>query len=435
MPAYKHGKMGRHFRVLFALVTAVLLLTHVRWAWTSSSDSKFEHQPETSGLLHYDHENRLSYAQEEDLATHRAASSNVLGIAKDVSTIVLGRGPSYPEDKGNRSNKLFQGQYSLTNKRRKFDVSPGENQVLTVTNPRSAELNRRVDTYGGLHDTNDKQLPWDQAVKVGNNLIALINGPVECIKPSKWTNVDDLAAYGWTQAVNRAIELQEPFRSIWSALGIPLTDVRRIEWKHNKQSADTGPEGKIYQPTGARYNNIYCKQIIIDDFNFGPDTMGRRKSPPMVGAEIVPLKQWSDVTFLQYQEYCKQQSTTIMPFEACLKDLRGVMRANVVSAKTRDIANEALQKSGKVLASWDKRVTWTIDEEAAQALLATPNGQGVAWFLAQHKAQVGRKVVTEVSMFSKPERLSGNLNLFFKIEDHPSAAEKPGHAQEELEES
>ncbi|KAI6866265.1 hypothetical protein KC343_g1388 [Hortaea werneckii] len=431
MPAYKYGKMARHFRILFALVTAILLLTHVRWAWNSSSDSKFEHQSEASDLSDYDHKNRLSYAQEEDLATHRAASSNVLEIAKNKSAIVSGRDPAYPEDKEYWPDKHFHGQYWLTNKRRKFDVSLGENRVLKSTDPRSPELNRRVDTYGGLHDTNDKQLPWDQAVKVGNNLIALINGPIECIKPSKWTNVDDLTAYGWTQAVDRAIELQEPFKSIWSALGIPLTDVRRIEWKHNKQSAHTGPEGTIYQPTGARYNNIYCKQIIIGDFNFGPDTMGGRKSPPMVGAEIVPLKQWSDVTFLQYWEYCKQHSTETSTFEACLKDLRGIIRANVVSAKTRDIANEALQKSGKVLATWDKRATWTIDEEAAQALLATPNGQGVAWFLAQHKAQLGRKVVTEVSMFSKPEGLSGNLNLFFKIEDHPSAAEKPSHAQEE----
>ncbi|KAI7283495.1 hypothetical protein KC345_g2944 [Hortaea werneckii] len=431
MLAYKYGKMARHFRVLLALVTAVLFLTHVRWAWTSSSDSKFEHQSEASDLSDYDHENQLSYAQEENLATHRAASSNVLKITKDSSTTGSSRDPSYPEDNGDRPDELFHGQYSLTNKRRKFDVSLEENRVLKGTNPRSPKLNRRVDTYGGLHNTNEKQLPWDQAVKVGNNLIALINGPIECIKPSKWTNVDDLAAYGWTQAVNRAIELQEPFKSIWSALGIPLTDVRRIEWKHNKQSTHTGPEGTIYQPTGARYNNIYCKQIIIGDFNFGPDTMGGRKSPPMVGAEVVPLKQWSDVTFLQYQGYCKQQSTKTSSFEACLKDLRGVVRANFVSAKTREIANEALQKSRKELASWDNRATWSIDEEAAQALLATPNGQGVAWFLAQHKAQLGRKIVTEVSMFSKPEGLSGNFDLFFKIEDHPSAVEEPGHAQEE----
>ncbi|RMZ05100.1 hypothetical protein D0860_06083 [Hortaea werneckii] len=393
-------------------------------------DFVFEHQSEASDLLDHEHKNRLSFAQGEYLATHRAASSNVLGTAKKSSTIVLSRDPSYPEDKEDRPSKLFQGPYSLTNKKRKFDISLGEDRVLKGTDPRSPELNRRVDTYGGLHDTNDKQLPWDQAVKVGNNLIALINGPIECIKPSKWTNVDDLASYGWTQTVNRAIELQEPFQSIWSALDIPLTDVRRIEWKHNKQSTHTGPEGTIYQPTGARYNNIYCKQIIIGDFNFGPDTMGGRKSLPMVGGEIIPLKQWSDVTFLQYQEYCKQHATETLPFEACLRGLRGILRANVVSAKTREIANVALQKSGKEVASWDKRTTWTIDEEAAQALLATPNGQGVAWFLAQHKAQLGRKIVTEVSISSKPEGLSGNFNLFFKIEDHPSAVKELGHAQE-----
>ena len=423
--------MARYLRVLFALVTAVLLLTHVRSMWTSSSNSDFKHQSEVSDLSSYDHNDRLSNARDEHLVTHWSVSSNVRGVAKDTFTIVAGRDPFYPEDKEDWADKLFHGQHSPTNERREFDVSLEENRLLQGTDPRSPELNRRVDTYGGLHDINDKQLLWDQAFKVGNNLIALINAPVECVKPSKWTNLDDLAAYGWTQAANRVIELQEPFKAIWSALNVPLTDVKRIEWKHNKQSARTGPRGTIYQPTGARYNNIYCKEIIIGDFNFGPDTMGGRKSPPMVGTEIVPLKQWSDVTFLQYQEYCKQQSTIQSPVEACLKQLRGILRANVVSAKTRQIADEALQKSGKVLADWDKRTTLTIDEEAAQALLATPNGQGVAWFLAQHKPQLGRKIVTEVSMFSKPEALSGNLNLFFKIEDHPSAAEEPGHAQEE----
>ncbi|KAI7353574.1 hypothetical protein KC354_g11458 [Hortaea werneckii] len=148
----------------------------------------------------------------------------------------------------------------------------------------------------------------------------------------------------------------------------------------------------------------------------------------MVASEIVPLKQWSDVTFIQYQEYCKRHDTITSTFEDCLRGLRGVMRANVVSSKTKELANEALQKSGKVLASWDQRTTWAIKEEAAQALLATPNGQGVAWFLAQHKAQLGRKVVTEVSVFSKPEGLFGNLNIFFKIEDHPSTGEKPAFA-------
>ncbi|KAI7314535.1 hypothetical protein KC326_g5001 [Hortaea werneckii] len=420
--------MAKVLRVLSALVAAGLLLTHVRWFWVSAPDSSIKHQSKSSGFSNYDHGNRLNNEHFGGLTTHQGASNKSARIFEDTFTAVPVRDSRHFEDKRSEHEELPAGQNWLPSGQRNLEVSIEENQLLQTLETSKPDLNRRIDPQDGLRDMNDEELPWDQAVKKGNYLIALINGPVDCVKQSQWANIDDLATNGWTQEENRVIELKEPFKSIWSELGIPLTGVKRIEWKHTESSAPIGPEGIIYRPTGGRYQNIYCKGAIIADFNFGPDNRGGRKSPPMVASEIVPLKQWSDVTFIQYQDYCKRRDTTTSTFEACLRGLRGVMRANVVSAKTKELANEALQKSGKVLTSWDQRTTWTIKEEAAQALLATPNGQGVAWFLAQHKAQLGRKVVTEVSVFSKPEGLFGNLNIFFKIEDHSSAGEKPGHA-------
>ncbi|KAI7023646.1 hypothetical protein KC318_g744 [Hortaea werneckii] len=424
----KYGTMARLLRVLSALVAAGLLLTHVRWFRASSLDSKCKHQSVVSGFSNYDHNNRLSNEQFGGLATHQGASGNLAGKFEDASIAVPVRDDPYSEDKRGGLEQLLEGQHWLTSERRNLEVSFEENGLLQALDTSNPDLYRRIDPQDGLRDMNDEQLPWDQAVKKGNHLIALVNGPVDCVGQSRWTNIDDLAANGWTQEVNRATRLKEPFKSIWSELGIPLKDVKRIEWKHTKSSAPIGPGGMIYRPTGARYQNIYCKEMIMADYNFGPDTMGGRKSPPMVAAEIVPLKQWSDVTFIQFQDYCKQHETVTSPFETCLRGLRGVVRANVVSAKTREIANEALSKSGRLLRGWDHRATWAIGEESAQALLATPNEQGVAWFLAQHKAQLGRKVVTEVSVFSDTGAAFDRMKFFFKIEDHPSAAENPGHA-------
>ncbi|GAB1735597.1 hypothetical protein NU219Hw_g4173t1 [Hortaea werneckii] len=395
MFTYKYGTMARLLRVLSALIAAGLLLTHVRWFRESSPDSKSKHQSVVSGFSNYDDNNRLSSEQFMGLATHQGASNNVAGKSEDTSIAVQVRDAPYSEDKKSEYEELSERQNWLTSEQSNLEVPFEETQLLQTLDTSKPDLNRRFDPQDGLRDMNDEQIPWDQAVKTGNNLIALINGPVDCVKPSHWTNIDDLAANGWTQEVNREIELKEPFKSIWSELGVPLTDVKRIEWKHTKSSAPIGPGGMIYRPTGARYQNIYSKEMIIADYNFGPDNMGGRKSPPMVASEIVPLKQWSDVAFLQYQDYCKQREPITSTFEACLRGLRGVMRANVVSAKTREVAYEALSRSGRLLRGWDHRATWAIEEESAQALLATPNGQGVGWFLAQHKPQLGHKIVTE----------------------------------------
>ena len=419
MFTYKYGIMARLIRVLSALVAAGLLLTHGRWLWGPSPDSKIEHQSKVSGFSDYDHNNRLSNEQFGGLATHQGASSNLAGNFEDAFIAVPVRDASYSEDKEGEHEELSEGQQWLASEQRNLEVSFEDNQLLQTLDTSKPDLKRRV----------DEQLAWDQAVRKGNILVALMNGPVDCVEQSQWTNMDDLAANGWTQEVNRATRLKEPFKSIWSELGIPRRDVKRIEWKHSKSSAPIGPEGMIYEPTGAMYENIYCKEMIIADHNFGPDHRGGEKSPPMVGSEIIPLKQWSDVTFIQYQDYCKQHETTTSTSEACLRGLRGVMRANVVGAKTREIANEALSQSGRLLRGWDHRATWAIEEESAQAILATPNGLGVAWFLAQHKAQLGHKVVTEVSVFSDTGAAFDRMNFFFKIEDHPSAAENPGHAR------
>ncbi|KAI7539437.1 hypothetical protein KC331_g9757 [Hortaea werneckii] len=388
----KYGTMARLLRVLSALVAAGLLLTHLRWFWASSTDSKFKHQSLVSGFSNYDHNNRLSNEQFGGLATHQGASGNLAGKFEDAFIAVPVRDASYSEDNEREHEDLSEWQNWLTSEQRNLDFSFEDNQLLQTLDTSKPDLNRRF----------DEQLVWDQAVKKGNILVALMNGPVDCVEQSQWTNMDDLATNGWTQEVNRAYRLKEPFKSIWSELGISHTDVKRIEWKHSKSSAPIGPGGMIYEPTGAMYENIYCKEIIIADHNFGPDNRGGEKSPPMVGSEIIPLKQWSDVTFIQYQDYCKQHETTTSTSEACLRGLRGVIRANVVGAKTREIANEALSQSGRLLRGWDHRATWAIEEESAQAILATPNGLGVAWFLAQHKAQLGHKIVTENAVLSCP---------------------------------
>ena len=50
--------------------------------------------------------------------------------------------------------------------------------------------------------------------------------------------------------------------------------------------------------------------------------------------------------------------------------------------------------------------------------IGTPNGLGVAYFLIQHKAELGRKTITKVDVFAHESTFKGRDPCFvFHIED------------------
>ncbi|KAL4904973.1 hypothetical protein BDW74DRAFT_178540 [Aspergillus multicolor] len=70
--------------------------------------------------------------------------------------------------------------------------------------------------------------------------------------------------------------------------------------------------------------------------------------------------------------------------------------------------------------SWDdfapmdtNRRTFRPGDEAYYALLYTPNGRGIEWMLIQHKAQLGVKTVSEITVFG----VENAPTLYFEIED------------------
>lgn len=56
-----------------------------------------------------------------------------------------------------------------------------------------------------------------------------------------------------------------------------------------------------------------------------------------------------------------------------------------------------------------------MDDERSDALaiLATPNGAGVAWFLIDHKEEFGVRVLSKVKVFMEGD----NFNLLFYTRD------------------
>jgi hypothetical protein len=78
-----------------------------------------------------------------------------------------------------------------------------------------------------------------------------------------------------------------------------------------------------------------------------------------------------------------------------------VFRATITNTASILIAEGALQTIGETTwIPWADHVEFGIDSDQAKAILSSPNGGGVAWFLINHKAQLGLKTIKSVSLWA-----------------------------------
>ena len=105
------------------------------------------------------------------------------------------------------------------------------------------------------------------------------------------------------------------------------------------------------------------------------------------------LRKWSDVAYLQYQ-YCAQKP------KVPLSNLKLVYRSTIINSRTRAIIFSILRARNADLTAFPG-ITFKSDTLEGQALIGTPNGQGVAWLLIQHKRQLGHKVIDEISVYDE----------------------------------
>lgn len=322
----------------------------------------------------------------------------------------------------------FMDEYNLA-----FYIRPNQQPVLGNVGRRKRAANDSITTdlivrptttfvkrFEEWNDASnlDPQPLWSQAVEIGNHLLALLMSPASCVQQSPWTVSAELLIYGWTEyhtcnvfldglAFGMAYVNMFDDLSLSSAVG----DLYSVDLRHTQS---TQRNGRTYPPTKAQYENIYNPLAIFASSNYGPDYSGPRQWPPVQKSDFVPLRQWSDVTFLMWHDYCRGDPKAI-------QRLRYIVRENVINKQSRKIIYQAVRMSGNVLSSatlgWNARVTFDMDTAYAQAILSTPNGQGVAWFLAQHKAQLGQKTITQIVLFEDTQ----GLNAVFVLGPGPNA--------------
>lgn len=134
--------------------------------------------------------------------------------------------------------------------------------------------------------------------------------------------------------------------------------------------------------------------------------------------KLPPLIHWSDVAFLTYQHQCQGSGVDV-------NSLQHIFRCRIENKTTSSIVERVAQrKFGQKFPApaWSHRWLFAAGEEGGNAILASPNGRGVAWMLLTHREQLGRKRVKSVAVFAQeddPDLETQGPSLYFELEDVP----------------
>ena len=81
-----------------------------------------------------------------------------------------------------------------------------------------------------------------------------------------------------------------------------------------------------------------------------------------------------------------------------IQNIKYFFMMGISNDQTNQLIATCLQKKGKQLSEWPGTDFGTETDEG-HALLGSPNGAAFAYFLMQHKAELGRKTITKVTVF------------------------------------
>jgi hypothetical protein len=268
-------------------------------------------------------------------------------------------------------------------------------------------------------------LAYLDAIAKGQRLIALTvaditDGPPQSI----YQDLDDLEEWGWG-TFTLAHTGSNPAANLIRALSPdPRSFPPNVATAHKLTlHEDTVTvDGKTYPATMGNFQSMLNLKsgILLAECNTAPMAMinpCRNLDPEALLAGLPKLRHWSDIAFLQWK------SMALPTEQALLPELKLVVRYEILNTDTRAVCSTVLaslrkqrQENAKPGISYDEwlphwpGISFPIESEEAAALCGTPNGSGILWLLAQHKAGLGRKTVDKVTLLYRREQGMG-LNV------------------------
>lgn len=166
--------------------------------------------------------------------------------------------------------------------------------------------------------------------------------------------------------------------------------------------------------TGAQYLQSYIpsetKGTIFASENVSPQqsiAMYRRQNnlPQLTEAQLrdhVPkLNRWSDVVWFVWAKQAGNQAG----------NLRYIFRDNVINDDTKGVIDQIFGIPSKSLdLPWPGKTFDVEKTKEGKGLLGTPHGAGIAWMLADHKAELGDRAL-KITVFTSGK----NYYMLFEL--------------------
>ncbi|KAF1986239.1 hypothetical protein K402DRAFT_421448 [Aulographum hederae CBS 113979] len=166
------------------------------------------------------------------------------------------------------------------------------------------------------------------------------------------------------------------------------------------------------EPTGADYTAIFDVErgAIISEYAFSPTAMIEKEH---LSTTTPPLSRWSDITWLTWERLAAAANKPT-------SSLRHIIRREISNPTTQAILTSILARTSYpqdiplLPGTWPGPLTVSMDSDAGKALLASPNGYGVAWMLVERREAMGAKRVKSATCLRDGE---GKWSVGFEIED------------------
>ncbi|KAF1956344.1 hypothetical protein CC80DRAFT_362839, partial [Byssothecium circinans] len=290
---------------------------------------------------------------------------------------------------------------------------------------------------------------WDKASCKGGRLVAAMLGTDEDAgkliddkrtppsAASHWQGdlKSELAKWGWTDFPTNNLddELRGDFDGFWHVESVTHAlrlngkpgkdnvvyhvehwDPHKKDFKGNEipmEQQTYEVDGKTYRATGARYLFVvnYLSGVIYAQYVTSPMHGARYHWYRDAKNEELPsLNKMSDILW----GYWFRNNPNV-------RSIKYFWVQDIANFHTSEIIARVLHDAGKKLSVWPG-ATFDMKSEAGQAILGSDNGASFAWFLLQHKAQLGQKWISKVSVFmnDKGDEFQ-EPDLIFHVEDRP----------------
>ncbi|KAK4992137.1 hypothetical protein LTR50_001315 [Elasticomyces elasticus] len=258
---------------------------------------------------------------------------------------------------------------------------------------------------------------FEEWICKGRQLLDLTKLPVDGYTQSTWT-FPDLDKYGWqyTDAsymlpgfeATGSLPIEPTLQALGIDTGVAPDGKNHVSfWSHEKERTVGDGTGDVtYKPNDAYYQQTLnpTQGLIIAWGVYGPAYQGPRLSPPNPGP-YPPFSRLSDITAVVWREGARAAGTDPRNFKYYISP-------QIVNGRSKDVIRRALTDAGVPTdppPAWPGH-RWTTDADSAAAILASPNGAALAWLLIQHKATLGVKTITAVTVFRDEGATSKNAD-------------------------